>query len=162
MMIRNVISEDAAKITEIYNTYVLNSTISFEEKAVSELDILKRIQKVKEQGFPWIVSDHKEELIGYAYATKWRERLAYQRTVETTIYLQRNSFGKGFGKALYSRLLEILKDQEYHSAIGVIALPNPSSIHIHEKLGFSKAAHLREVGFKMGQWIDVGYWEKIL
>ncbi len=161
-MIRNSTPEDALKIVNIYNYYILNSIVSFEESPLSESEMWSRIQEVTGQGFPWIMAEEGQNFIGYAYAFAWRTRAAYRRTVETTVYLDRAYFGMGYGKALYSRLLEILKEAGYHTAIGGIALPNAASVRLHERLGFVKVAHYKEIGFKFDKWIDVGFWQKFL
>jgi phosphinothricin acetyltransferase len=161
-MIRNVISEDVVDICRIYNWYVSQTIISFEETLVSADEMRQRIQDITSQGFPWIVVEQEGNLAGYAYASKWRPRPAYKNTVEATVYLDQKFLGMGLGKNLYTEVLRQLKEAGYHSAMGVIALPNEASVRLHEKMGFEKAAHFKEVGFKFNQWIDVGYWQKML
>lgn len=150
---------DAAPICAIYNTYVAATTITFEEDAVAERDMAQRIADVGAAGLPWLVLEVDGKLAGYAYATKWRVRTAYRYSVESTIYLDQAFAGRGLGRLLYSALLEELRKRELHLVIGGIALPNDSSVGLHEKLGFRKAAHFTEVGMKFGRWIDVAYWE---
>ena len=102
-------------------------------------------------------------LVGFAYAGRWHERSAYRHTVETSIYLDPARVGKGLGTRLYSALIDRLRARgDLHAAIGGIALPNKASVSLHERLGFEKTAHYREIGFKQGRWIDVGYWQRIL
>jgi len=161
-MIRPVLPEDADQIAEIYNDYILNTPITFEEVAISGDIIRLRIQDVTGDGCPWIVFVNADQLVGYAYASKWHIRNSYRYSVEPTIYLDRRMTGRGVGKQLFTALLEMLKDCGFHTAIGLIALPNPASVRLHESLGFTKVAHLKEVGFKLNRWIDVGYWQKIL
>ncbi len=160
--IRFVCKEDAANIVEIYNYYVLNTEISFEEDAVSVEEMGGRIEE-KIKKFPWIAYVEGGELLGYAYAGQWKERSAYRHTVEDTIYVRAGEVGRGIGRKLFEGLLEELaKDKEVHAIMGVIALPNEKSVLMHERNGFIKAAHFREVGFKNNKWIDVGYWEKVM
>jgi len=160
--IRFVRKEDAKSIIKIYNYYVLNTEISFEEEAVSEEVMSERINE-KIKMFPWIVYEEKGILLGYAYVGKWKERSAYRHTVEDTIYVKESERGKGIGQKLFEGILEeIYKDREVHVIMGVIALPNKSSVKIHERNGFIKAAHFKEVGYKNNKWIDVGYWEKVV
>jgi L-amino acid N-acyltransferase YncA len=160
--IRFVRKEDANNIVDIYNYYVLNTEISFEEEAVSLEEMSKRIEE-KIKRFPWIVYEENGEVLGYAYVGKWKERPAYRHTVEDTIYVKESARGNGIGQKLFECLMEeVIKDKEVHVIIGVIALPNEKSVQIHERNGFKKAAHFREVGYKNNKWIDVGYWEKIL
>ena len=116
----------------------------------------------QELRLPWLVLEDEKQVVGYAYATQWKPRGAYRRTVETTVYIHQSFQGKGYGKLLYLELIEALKAQEYHALLGGISLPNEGSIVLHEKVGFKKAGQLREVGFKFDRWIDVGYWELIL
>jgi phosphinothricin acetyltransferase len=160
--IRFVKKDDARSIADIYNYYVLNTEISFEEEAVTEVEMRKRIEE-KTRKFPWIVYEENNEILGYAYLGNWKERTAYRHTVEDTIYIKESERGKGIGKKLFERLLEeVSKYKEIHAIMGVIALPNEKSVEMHERNGFKKAAHFKEVGFKNNKWIDVGYWEKII
>jgi phosphinothricin acetyltransferase len=160
-MIRKVVPADASQICKIYNYYVENTTISFEEESVPVQEMETRIINVTER-LPWYVFCEKEEVLGYAYASPWRTRIAYRFSVESSVYVGLGYSGKGIGSSLYRKLLEELKNQGYHLVIGGITLPNNSSTSLHEKFGFKKVAHFREVGFKLGNWLDVGYWEKNL
>ena len=161
-MIRKVELGDAEAICNIYNYYVENTTITFEEKIVSEDEMKNRIETIISE-LPYIVFENDDGVItGYAYAIKWRPRTAYRYAVETSIYIDLNYRGKGTGTALYNYLLNELKEMGYHTALGVISMPNESSLRLHEKIGFKKVAHLTEVGFKFGKWIDVGYWQYLI
>lgn len=160
-MIRKIQIEDAAAICEIYNYYILNSSATFEEDIVTEVQMKERIQKLTLH-FPWTVFVEEEKVIAYAYATAWRARAAYRNTVESSIYLHPNARKKGIGTQLYGNLLSILKKRKLHTVIGGVTLPNDSSIALHEKFGFEKVAHFKKVGFKFGQWLDVGYWQLML
>ena len=101
-------------------------------------------------------------MVGFTYASEFRARAAYQHSVETTIYLDRNHVGKGNGILLYKRLIELLADSSIHALIAIIALPNESSVALHEKLGFVKVGRLPEIGRKFGRWVDTGYWQMTL
>jgi L-amino acid N-acyltransferase YncA len=158
-MIRDVLATDADALTRIYNHYVLETTVSFEERAISASEMAPRIADVQAAGLPWFVAQQDGRLIGYAYATRWKARSAYRFSVETSVYLAPGTEGKGMGTSLYRRLISDLKERGIHLAIGGIALPNPASIALHEKLGFRKVAHFSEVGYKFGTWVDVGYWQ---
>ena len=160
-MIRRVKLEDANKIVEIYNHYILNSTVTFEETPIDVLEIKNRIQSIT-PNFPWIVYESEGQILGYAYANKWKPRHAYKNTVESTIYLKRNETKRGIGSILLGELIKLLADMNFHAVIGGIALPNKPSVRLHEKLGFEKAAHFKEIGFKFEKWIDVEYWELII
>lgn len=159
MNIREASAEDAEPIASIYNHFVLTTSISFEEAEVPAIEMAGRIADVRSAGLPWLVAEVDGAIAGYAYATKWRVRNAYRFSVETTVYLSPQHAGQGIGTALYQALLTRLRDGGYHLAIGGIALPNAASVALHEKLGFDKVAHFREVGFKFERWTDVGYWE---
>ena len=162
MHIRDAVIMDAKAVADIYNHYVLNTTITFEEVAVLLDDMARRIADVQAAGLPWLVAEHDGAVVGYAYATKWRVRPAYRFSVESTVYLAHEFAGQGMGAALYSALLQKLTEISCHLVIGGIAQPNPGSVALHEKLGFQKVGEFAEVGFKFGGWIDVGYWQKKL
>jgi len=161
MLIRPVLPTDAARICEIYNHYVTKTIVTFEEQAVSVGDMRTRIAAVAER-FPWLVLERNGEIAGFAYAAPWKARIGYRFSVESSIYLAPECVGRGFGPALYGALLEALPPLGIHCVIGGAALPNPGSVALHEKLGFSQIAHFRQVGRKFDRWIDVGYWERIL
>jgi len=160
-MIRSVILPDAQSICDIYNEYVKNSTITFEEIPVPLEDMVERIKAVT-VGYPWLVYEVDEKVVGYTYGRKWRDRAAYRNSVETGTYLDQKFIGRGIGAELKKELLKILKEKSFHAVISGIALPNPASIALNEKFGFKKVAHFKEVGYKFNKWIDVGYWELIL
>ena len=160
-MIRNVSIEDAAQICDIYNHYVLNTIITFEEESVPVSDMENRIVLTTKK-LPWIVFEKNKRILGYAYASEWKSRCAYKHSLETTVYLRDGASGNGIGSALYSELLDRLKAQHFHAAIGGISLPNDASIALHEKFGFEKIGQFKEVGFKFDKWIDVGYWQLII
>lgn len=159
-MVRDATPSDASSICEIYNHYVLHTHSTFEMDPISEQEMAKRVSHVQnELKLPWLIFEMKDQIMGYAYATQWKPRKAYARTVESTVYLSPDSFGKGIGSIIYRELLDQLVALDYHSILGGIALPNDASIGLHEKLGFVKVGQLKEVGFKMNRWVDVGYWE---
>jgi L-amino acid N-acyltransferase YncA len=160
--IRGASVEDAESTASIYNHFVLTTSISFEEAEVAVAEMAGRIADVHAAGLPWLVAEQDGIIAGYAYATKWRVRHAYRFSVESSVYLAPAQAGRGIGTALYRALLERLREGGYHLAIGGIALPNPASIALHEKLGFEKVAQFREVGFKFDRWTDVGYWQLAL
>jgi phosphinothricin acetyltransferase len=160
-MIRYAAAADASAISAIYNHYVLETTISFEEAAVTPAEMARRIQETL-QSLPWLVWQDGAAIHGFAYASKWKGRCAYRHSAEVTVYLDPRSTGRGIGSQLYEVLLADLRQRNLHAAIGGIALPNPASIALHERLGFRKVAHFEQVGWKFGRWIDVGYWQLLL
>ena len=155
-------TSDADSIASIYNHYVHHSIATFEEEPVSAEEMITRMKKVSDQNLPWLVLKENGEVSGYAYATGWRERIAYRFSVELTIYLAADAGGKGLGTRLYQALFDELQQLDVHCTLAGISLPNEASVKLHEKMGMKKVAHFSEVGFKLGQWIDTGYWEKLL
>jgi L-amino acid N-acyltransferase YncA len=158
-MIRPATKPDAQAIADIYNHYIQHTVVTFEEQPISPGDILDRMEKVFQSGLPWLVAVDADAVIGYAYAGRWNVRSAYRHTAEITVYLAHDSVGKGWGTWLYSVLFETLRQASIHTVIGGITLPNPASIALHEKCGLKQAAHFKEVGYKFGRWLDVGYWQ---
>jgi phosphinothricin acetyltransferase len=160
-MIRPVTVADAAAICDIYNGYVRDTVITFEEAPVTPAEMARRIEDFTAR-FPWLVAEGEGAIVGYAYATPWRVRSAYRFSVETTVYVAPVHHGRGIGGSLYRELLEGLRKLEVHCAVACIALPNEASVALHEKLGFKKIGQFVEIGYKLGRWVDVGYWELIL
>ena len=111
---------------------------------------------------PWLGWEEDGRIVGYAYATPWKARAAYRHAVEASIYLSRQATGRGLGTQLYQALIAELRQKKLHCVIGGAALPNPASVALHERLGFTKVAEFKEVGFKFGRWVDVAYWELVL
>lgn len=160
-MIRDAQLYDAANIVAIYNPYVRDTTISFEEAPLTTEEMAERIERVT-ANFPWLVCEEDSEILGYAYATSWRARKAYQNTVEVTAYVAPSTHRRGVGTQLYTVLIEQLRARGFHAAVGAIALPNPTSVAFHEKLGFVKVGQVREAGRKFNRWVDIGFWELLL
>jgi L-amino acid N-acyltransferase YncA len=160
--LRAVLDGDAAAIADIYNHYVLNTAISFEEAAVAAPEMAQRFKKVREANMPWLVALRADQVLGWAYATRWRERHAYRYTVEASVYVAPSAARQGVGAALYRELFPAIRAAGFRSVIGVIALPNEPSIALHEKFGMHKVAHFAQVGFKFGRWHDVGNWQVVL
>lgn len=162
-MIRDARPKDAEGVVAIYNHYVRNTTTTFEEVDVAVSDMAARMAGASAQ-HPWLVAeaDPSGEVLGYAYATPWRSRSAYRRTVEISVYLLPDGGGRGLGTQLYEELLARLAATEARAVIGGVALPNEASVRLHERLGFEKVAHFQQVGFKHGRWVDVGYWQRLL
>lgn len=158
--IRLARKNDAKVIADIYNFYVLNTAITFEEQPITVDEMALRIKsKVKQNR--WIVYEYEGKVVGYAYAGPYASRSAWRYTLELSVYIDKNYAGKGIGPKLYQHLLGILKGQDVHSVMGLITLPNEASIRLHEKMGFRKVGQVNQGGFKFGRWIDVGYWQLI-
>ena len=160
-MIRPASEHDAAAICAIYNHFVRTTTISFEEQDVTGAEMAKRIREYSAV-LPWLVFEQDGAVAGYAYATLWRVRAAYRFSVESSVYVSLDAPGRGIGSALYRALIGELRQRGVHAVIGGIAQPNPASVALHEKLGFEKVAHFKQVGRKFDRWVDVGYWELLL
>ena len=158
IIIRRVREKDTKAICDIYNFYVENTIISFEEQKVTQKEMEERIHKTI-NNYPWIVCEKEDQVLGYAYAGKWKERSAYRYTVEDTLYVRRDAAGQGIGRALLESLLKEVRKIDMRVVMAVIALPNERSVKLHEYYGFKKAGHFCGVGYKMDRWIDVGYWE---
>ncbi|MBI9099112.1 MAG: N-acetyltransferase [Spirochaetaceae bacterium] len=159
-MIRPVEKKDAPSICGIYNYYVNNTVVTFEEASVDMSEMERRIRNITET-HPWYVLEEEGQVLAYAYASPWRVKSAYRFSTELTVYVDRNSHGRGFGSTLYAYLIEEMEKRGMHCLYGVIALPNEPSSRLHEKFGFKKCGHFNQVGYKMERWIDVGYWEKV-
>jgi L-amino acid N-acyltransferase YncA len=160
-MLRLCTPPDAAQICEIYNHYVRETVVTFEESPVSEAHMAQRITDVTSR-LPWLVWETDGAIIGYAYAAPWKAREAYRHSVESSVYLTPQATGRGLGSQLYAALIADLRHRGLHCVIGGAALPNPASVSLHEKLGFRKVAEFPQVGFKFGRWVNVAYWELLL
>ena len=161
-MIRDVTLADAARIAEIYNYYITGTVITFEYDTVSADDMRQRIQKIQAKGYPFFVYEEQGEIAGYAYLSNWRERVAYDITLETSVYLDKEKTGKGIGSILYQELIDRSRKLGIHSLIGVVSLPNKPSQILHEKFGFDLVGNFKESGVKFGRLIDVEFWQLIL
>jgi len=158
MNVRKVKFTDDEQITEIYNFYILKTHHTFEIEPVSVTEMQNRIAETS-KNYPFLVCEENAEIFGYAYAAEYKSRCAYRNSAEVSVYIRDGARGKGIGKLLYKNLLDEISVAEIHAIIAGIALPNEASIRLHEKFGFEKVAHFREIGFKFGRWIDIGYWQ---
>src|SRR2546425_322778 len=159
--LRLATSGDAAAIAEIYRPIVASTPISFELEPPDEHELERRIEKTL-AAHPWLVCEYQRQVAGYAYASRHRERAAYQWSVDTSVYVHSDFRRRRVGQALYTSLFRILMAQGYYNAYAGITLPNPGSVGLHESVGFKPLCVYREVGYKMGAWHDVGYWELAL
>jgi phosphinothricin acetyltransferase len=149
---------DAAAVQAIYAPYCESSAVSFETKAPSVEEIGQRIRKISDQ-FPWIVGERDRCVIGYAYGNRHSERAAYQWSVDATVYVSPSAQRIGLGCALYTSLFRILTLQGYYKVYAGITLPNAASVGLHEAIGFKPVGIYRGVGYKLGSWHDVGWWQ---
>jgi phosphinothricin acetyltransferase len=152
---------DAPGCLEIYRPFVEASHTTFETDVPSTAEFAQRIAATLVSR-PWIVAEEDGGVVGYAYASPIKDRAAYQWTVEVAVYVAEGMRGRGVGRKLYEALFRCLAGQGFVNAIGIIALPNPASIALHESLGFERVSHLKAIGFKLGAWHDSGWWQKRL
>jgi L-amino acid N-acyltransferase YncA len=152
---------DAEQVLEIYAPNVTDSFVSFELAAPTVEDMRARIVKTLAT-YPWLVHDEDGRVLGYAYGSAHRERAAYQWSADVSCYVRAGARGRGIGKALYLELLRRLEEQGLRNAYAGIALPNEASVRLHESVGFAPIGIYRGVGFKQGEWRDVGWWGRRL
>ena len=158
MIIRLANEEDANGILEIYAPYILNTSLTFETEVPDQRAFKERIRSYLII-WPWLVCESDGKIAGYAYGTRYRERVAYQWGTEVSVYIHDDFHRKGIAKALYTAVLEILKNQGFRNAYAVINLPNDQSVAFHESCGFKYFATYENVGYKLGKWKNVGWWQ---
>jgi len=160
--IRPVSLSDAEAIVEIYNHFITDTTITFETEPVTKEEMTRRIREISAH-FPYFVYERGGKILGFCYAHLWKERAAYVHTWETTVYLAPEACGRGAGAALMARLVEACRaDGGCHALVACITGENAASIAFHTRLGFRRVSLFREVGRKMGRWLDVADYELLL
>ena len=161
--IRAATAADAGGIAAIYGPHVATGHASFELEPPAPEDMAARIG-AHDGLYPWLVAHEADDptLLGFAYATQFKTRAGYRWTVETGAYVLADLQGHGIGRRLYASLLATLEAQHFTQAVASITLPNDHSISMHEAVGFRRAGVYRQVGFKSGQWRDVGLWQRDL
>ncbi len=157
--IRFMIASDIKYIHEIYTPYIKNTSITFDCEVPTFDEFQKKIIKIS-NSYAFLVCEVKNKIIGYAYASKLREREAYQWDAELSIYLKDEYINYGIGSKLYRCLIDILKLQNIYNVYGVITQPNEKSEKLHQKLGFNKIGVFHNTGYKFGKWRDVVWYEK--
>lgn len=162
ILVRPATGADGDGVATVYNHYVRETTITFEEAEVSAQEIARRIQEVGAASLPWLVAEQDGRVLGYAYAARWHSRSAYRFSAEITVYVEAAERRTSVGTRLYQRLFPLLRAAGIRAVMAGIALPNEPSVAFHERFGLSKVAHFKEVGFKFNRWIDVGYWQRTL
>lgn len=161
LRVRDARGDDAAAIAAIYAPVVRDTPISFELEPPDAAAMRQRVLDTLERR-PWLVCEREGEVVGYAYAASHRERAAYQWCVETSVYIAESARRQGVGRTLYAALLPLLARQGYVHAYAGITLPNPASVGLHEALGFRPIGVYQAIGFKLGAWHDVGWWDLTL
>jgi L-amino acid N-acyltransferase YncA len=152
---------DAAAIQAIYAPNVVGAAISFELRPPTVAEMADRMSKITAQ-YPWLVAEHAGKVAGYVYACQHRERAAYRWAVDVTVYVDAAHRRKNVGRGLYTSLLSLLRMQNYSQAFAGVTLPNPGSVGVHEAVGFKRFVVFPQIGFKLGEWRDVGWWQVIL
>ncbi|MFT3768761.1 MAG: GNAT family N-acetyltransferase [Minicystis sp.] len=160
-MLRAADEDDFEAIAAIVNHYILHTPIHFSYEVVTAAELRSSWEEQRAR-YPMLVAEVDGEIAGFSKAGPFRERAAYAWITECGVYLRPERIGRGLGEGLYRPLLEILREQGYHSAIGGIALPNEASVKLHERLGFAKVGHVARAGWKFERWHDVGFWQKDL
>lgn len=161
--IRDVLSEDAERIQEIYSPYVADTTISFEITVPNKLEMKRRIEKALSNEFPYIVAENETgTVVGYAYADKFGEREAYRYSFIVSIYLDMEVQSRGIGQKLYDELEKRMKKMGIVQVLSAITGKNKKSLRFHEKNGFTKIGHFPNVGYKMGEWHDIIWMNKTI
>ncbi|HMK26117.1 MAG TPA: arsinothricin resistance N-acetyltransferase ArsN1 family B [Chitinophagaceae bacterium] len=159
--IRLATPADAKAILDIYAPYIENTSFTFETEVPSIEEFANRIQTYL-LNWPWLLCEVDGKIAGYAYATRHRERTAYQWCTESSVYIHDDFQRAGIARVLYTALFEILKKQGFRNVYAVINLPNDKSVALHESCGFEYFATYEQVGYKLGKWKNVGWWRLIL
>ena len=154
-LIRIAAANDAAAIASIYAPYVTGTPVSFEEQAPDEVEMARRIAGDGQGLHPWLVAEIDGQVVGYASSSPFRSRPAYRWTVETGVYLAPRAQGRGLGRRLMERMLDLLTRQGFTAAVAGITIPNAPSVALHERLGFTPCATYTNTGFKLGDWRTV-------
>jgi L-amino acid N-acyltransferase YncA len=149
--------QDAESIQRIYEPYVMETPISFETRPPTENEMRERLAAGL-QMLPWLLCERDGDVLGYAFASRHRDRLAYRWAVDVSVYIDARHHRSGIGRGLYASLLPMLMALGYYQAYAGIALPNEASVGLHEAVGFKRLAVYPSVGFKLGRWHDVGWW----
>jgi L-amino acid N-acyltransferase YncA len=162
--IRDARADDVPHLREIYNHYVSNSTVTFDEDALTLAEMRDKLERVQRLGYPFIVAESPSgQILGYANVAPWKPKAAYRYTVENSIYLRAASTGKGLGTALMSELIERARAAGAREIIAVIADKGAeASIAMHERFGFVQIGHMGKVGFKFGRWLGTVLMQKSL
>lgn len=160
-LLRPATAADAARCADIYRPFVTDGWVSFETLPPDVGELASRIESYS-ASHSWLVAEVADHIAGYAYGCPHRTREAYQSSCDVSVYIDPTYARQGIGRALYAEMLPLLKERGYHAAFAGIALPNPGSIGLHEAMGFTPIGVYCEVGWKMGGWRDVGWWQRLL
>ncbi|RBI63142.1 N-acetyltransferase [halophilic archaeon] len=156
--IRLATAADAEEMTAIYSPVVENTAVSFETTPPTAEEMASRVRETTGD-LPWLACEHEGTVVGYAYASHRNDRPAYRWSVDVSVYVREGRRRRGVARGLYESLFAVLRRQGFCNAVAVIALPNPASVALHEALGFERVGVYEAVGYKHGEWRDVGHWQ---
>lgn len=159
LSIRPVMLDDAQAILDIYNPYIRDTSITFELEPVDLAAMQARISRLLQNGYPYLVAEIAQEVVGYCYVQPWRERAAYYRSVEISTYISPAHHNQHIGSKLVETILPLLIEKRFHLVIAGVTIPNPASIALWQKFNFQRVGSFTEVGYKFDRWLDVEYWE---
>lgn len=151
-------ARDAVGCAAVYGPFVAETAVSLEERVPTAADFGARIRRIQ-QTHPWLVAEHEDRVVGFAYGCPHRERAGYRWAADVTVYVEPAFQRRGVGRALYGSLFSLLKEQGLWVACAGIGLPNEASVSLHESLGFVRVGVYRNIGYKLGRWWDVGWWQ---
>lgn len=157
-VIRSATLEDAEAILGIYETYITNTVVTFEIEVPSPEAFRERMEKIMAQ-FPWLVCEIDGEIAGYAYASKHGERAAYRWSVDLSVYIHEKFHRKHIASELYDEVIRLLQKQGYYTVYAGVSTPNPRSEAFHDAYGFRNLGEFKNVGYKLGQWLGVTWYE---
>jgi phosphinothricin acetyltransferase len=159
--VRAAREDDLAAVRDIVNWAIENTHYNFNVEP-QDVEHWRSEYRAGRERYPWLVAESAAGVVGVAYAGRYKTRRAYDWSAEVTVYVSPLHHRRGVGAALYAELLPILDAQGFHALLGVIALPNPGSVALHERFGFVAAGETPRVGWKHGRWWGVGQWQKLL
>lgn len=160
-MIRKYQSKDLQAIVDILNYYVKNDACIFQMEPYTFEEITKKFETIV-LTYPIFIEEQKGKVVGFAYGSRWRDKPAYAKSVETTIYVHPDFKHSGIGEPLYKKLIDTLTEMDFHLLVAGMIMSNIGSQKLHEKLGFEKAGEFKDAGIKFGQWHNVGFWQKVV
>ena len=158
--IRPVRESDLAEICEIVNYFIANTWVNFRTRLQEVGEWRDEWHRCREK-YPWLTAEREGRVAGFAYSAPFKQREAYDRSVEVTVYVAKDFHRCGVGRTLYEQLIPTLDQLKFHTNIAVIGLPNGPSVGLHEAFGFKHAGTLKDAGFKMAGWHDVGFWQRM-
>ncbi len=162
VQIRTADSRHLPAILDIINEAILHTTAIYDYARRSEAEHLKWYQEKKNEGFPLLVAERDNEIVGFATYHTFKPKIGYRFTAEHSVYVRPSCHGQGIGTALLARIIESAKENGLHSLVGYVDAENAGSLHFHKKLGFEEVGRLREVGYKFDQWLDVCLMQRFL